>query len=445
MLQAFLHYIQQKDLIVPHQKVLLAISGGMDSMVMLRLFHQSGIAFEIAHCNFGLRGVESDLDQQLVLETAKKLGIIVHHKRFDTKGYAQSNGLSIQMAARELRYSWFETLRNNRNLDLIATAHHQDDHTETVLINIIRGSGIKGLQGILPTRDQLIRPMLFATRADIERYAKDNNLVYREDASNADTKYLRNKIRHQLISLCKEINPSFNQSIQRLSDIALESQLFLTHYIKLIRQDILHQEGDLLYLSIEKLKGYPAPGLILYELLKEYAFTPEVCAEIGQSMNSQPGKSFFSTHYQCMKDRSFFILKAIGAPTDRFQTFVSAPGQSLVLGKHQLDISEILSPEQLRYEVYGKSQTALWDADRLSFPLEVRHARAGDYFIPSGMHGKKKISDFFTDLKLNAIQKAQCLVVVSGQDIVWVVGYRIDERYKATPKTQRIIMANWVS
>jgi tRNA(Ile)-lysidine synthase len=421
-------HIKQKGLFKFDEKILLAVSGGIDSMAMMHLFRDAGFDFGVAHCNFKLRGRESDSDEQLVEETAMKMGVPFFKKSFPTREYAHNHGVSIQMAARELRYKWFEEIRSQNNYEHIATAHHRDDHTETVFINITRGSGLGGLRGIPVKNGKIIRPIACFSRHQLNDYVYKNKILYREDTSNADDKYLRNRIRHHVIPLLKQINPSLDRAIEELSGSVRQAYELADYLIKKEIRPNIRFIGERLEIPVNSIINTPGQTIILSEILKPFNFQFPVVQDILDALQSQPGKLFYSSTHVCLKDRHFLIIHPI-PETDRSSIYYVEQGlEKVELPSGQMQFFQYTAENIPDFS--GDNNTAFLDLEKLQFPLEIRNPRNGDHFIPLGMSGKKKISDFLTDMKIPRTQKDKVWLLVSHETIVWVAGYRIHEHYK---------------
>ncbi len=427
-------FVSEHHLFTPDNKVLLTVSGGVDSMVMMRLFHRLGMNCSVAHCNFQLRGEESDEDENFVRQKSKDINFPVFVTRFETTEYADENQLSIQMAARELRYTWFEKLAKVHHFNFIAVAHNRDDSMETFFINLGRGSGISGLTGIRAVSGNIIRPLLFACRTEIMEYATDNVIKFREDSSNSSDKYLRNYIRHQVIPVLEEVFPKFRDTLSHNIEKLTDANEIFQYAIQSISSEILSSNGKLVQISISGLLKTLVPKTVLFEILKPYAFTSVVVEEIFHSLNGISGKKFFSASHMVVKDREYLIV---------------SNNQDVVTSKFYIeeDVSQITEPLVMEFHSYDRTfdfliekdvKLALLDFDKLYFPLILRKWLQGDYFIPLGMNGMKKISDFFIDQKLSLIDKQNTWILTSGDQIVWVVGHRIDDRFKVTDSTKKI-------
>lgn len=438
MLELLKEYIEQHDLFTPDQPILLAISGGIDSMVMAELFYRAKYNFAIAHCNFGLRGSESNHDEKFVESIARSYNVPFYVKHFKTREYAGFNKISVQMAARTLRYEWFEELLHTDGFKAVATAHHLDDQIETFFINVLRGTGISGLHGILPNRTNIVHPLMFAFRRNIEEFASDEAIGFREDSSNRTTKYVRNKIRHDLIPLLGEINPEFRKTITATIDRVRDAELLLRNYIKEILSRIRSEENGVIKFHIESLRQLHPTGLYLFELLQPYNFNRSVCDEIAESLEEIPGKQFFSNTHRILKDREYLILTETGG-------LIADLVDETVIEEHT---TEITKPIHLRIsrmqndfdiEISRSSTIAMFDSSKIEFPLSLRKWREGDSFIPYGMNQKKKLSNYFIDNKFSLVEKENSWLLLSGNNIIWLVGHRIANPCRITPATDEIL------
>jgi len=449
LVTSFLNHIKKEKLFHPKEKILLTVSGGIDSILMCELFHKAGLIFGIAHCNFQLRAAESDADEAFVRTIAEKCKIPFHVVKFNTEVFSKKNKLSIQVAARELRYRWFEEIREQFNYNYIATAHHQDDSIETFFINLIRGTGISGLHGILPKQGYIIRPMLFTTKNEIEKYVKKNKLKYREDSSNASDKYVRNKIRHYITPVLKELNPGFENTINKNIQHLREVEIIYKNDIEAKRIKIVKQEKNTVFISIKLLMKLHPVTTYLYEFLKPFNFNATTVEEIIFSLDGESGKQFFSSSHRLIKDRKLLIIepkiKTQQLRTKNLNGKINSTNSDIKILSNQGKIemngfklnfkSKIFDPKS---EIPASSSTAILDFDKLDFPLEIRKWQKGDVFYPLGMKGKKKLSDFFIDKKLSINQKESLWLLTSAGKIVWIIGQRIDERFKITDKTRKI-------
>lgn len=430
MVKDFLDFISTNNLCDKGDKILLAVSGGVDSVVLVRLFKDAGFNFAIAHCNFQLRGSESDGDEAFVRELAGLNHVSCFVRSFDTKNYAAMHGVSIQMAARDLRYAWFADLIAEHGIKYIATAHHLDDSLETVLFNLAKGTGISGARGILPKQNNLIRPLLFASKEDILSYARNNGLQWREDSSNESTKYSRNLIRHEVIPVLKKINPSlvstFMQTRQRLED----AEKVLMQKVDQVRSESFSFQGEDVYVPKEAIARQPAT--VVEELLKPYSVNWQQVQEILSGLDGLAGKVFLSGSHQLNIDRSHLIISPLKGEVG--EEYIQS--QDEFVGNEVVKLRCYLADDTGK--VLRKKNEASVDFDRLNFPLKLRKWKEGDVFCPLGMRGKKKVSDFMIDEKIPLNLKERVCVIESAGEVVWVVGHRVDDRFKVRPDTKRI-------
>lgn len=405
-------------------------------MAMLHLFSLCEWDFAIAHCNFTLRGKESDGDAELVEKVALDLGKQLFIKKFDTKKYASENNLSIQVAARNLRYNWFEELCNENGFDVIAVAHNANDVAETMLINLVRGTGLKGLTGIKAKRGRVIRPLLFATRAQIEVFVSENGLIFRSDASNDDNKYTRNLIRNAIIPTLCQINPSFIEGMNSTASHLSHINQAVCEDMLIFHKRVYSQTTDFIGYSIYELTKYPYSQEYILREFEQYGFSPSDCTNIYGSLFSQPGKEFISSSHRVLRDREYLMVTSITSLSRNVKVEIDEKQVHLVF-----PLSLIF--EQIPYEpslsISTSNLVANIDMDTLCFPLTLRKWKTGDWFIPFGMKGKKKISDFLIDAKVPRFEKDSVYVIESSGKIVWVVGYRIDNRFAVNASTTKIL------
>jgi tRNA(Ile)-lysidine synthase len=424
------HIIQNFDFLIG-KRLLLATSGGLDSMIMVDLFHKLSFDMAMAHCNFQLRGIESFEDQKFVQNYADANEIDVFITQFDTTTFAKDFKLSIQVAARELRYSWFYELLETKKYDYILTAHHADDNLETFVINLIRGTGLEGLTGIPAQNGNIIRPLLIFSRQEIELYAKENSIEWREDSSNTSDKYLRNKIRHNVVPVLKELNPDFLSSFLKTQAYLHESKAMAEDASILVYQQVAVEKGEEIHFDLNKLKKLPNYKSYLYEWLNEFKFS--AWEDIYDLVDGQSGKQVFSDGFRLLKDRDSLILCPINNEDEIEEYYIF---------KDQKEINVPLNLSFLKVtDTSLVSNTTIFvDEDKLWFPLVLRHWKHGDKFQPTGMEGKsKKVSKFFKDNKLSLIEKENSWILCSDNQIVWIVGFRQDERFKIGNRTKKIL------
>ncbi|HZW63812.1 MAG TPA: tRNA lysidine(34) synthetase TilS [Flavobacteriaceae bacterium] len=412
-------------------KVLVAVSGGIDSVVLTHLCTTLGLNISLAHCNFNLRGKESDADEDFVIEFADELELEVFIQNFDTQDYARSHSLSLQMAARQLRYSWFDELSNQLNFDSILTAHHADDNLETFLINLSRGTGLEGLTGIPEINGKVIRPLLPFSRQEIENYAKNQGLQWREDSSNVSEKYLRNKIRHQVIPTLKEINPKFLQNFLTTQKYLEKSKKLLDQTVNEVFTKVAKQvSANEIHYSISELKKLQPIETYMFELFKAYQFT--AWNDIVELLDAQTGKYITSKTHRLLKNRTHLILTSLKSSDDT-EIPIRVNTQEVETPAGLLQIEKVEKIEKT------STNSIYVDKDLLKFPITVRLWQNGDYFYPFGMQGKKKLSKFFKDEKYSIVDKENAYVLSSENSIVWVLNKRPDDRFKVTDKTKNIL------
>ena len=435
MLQQLSHHINSHFSFLLDKKLLIACSGGLDSTVLTRLFKELEYNISLSHCNFSLRGKESDGDEKFVASLADKLSIPIFNKTFDTKQYASKHKISTQMAARDLRYEWFNELCAAHSFDYVLTAHHLDDDLETFFINLSRGTGLRGLTGIPEINDKTVRPLLNFSREEILNYAKDNKISWREDSSNKKSDYLRNKVRLEVLPEYKKLTDSVLSSFQQTQYHLQDSQLLVNDYMMLIQALVVTKTKEGVQLNIQKLEELPNTNALLYELLSSYGFT--AWEDILDLLKAQSGKQVFSNTHRLVKNRGVLLLTEI-IDQDKVEIFsISA------------DLNEIKSPLHLEFENVNSvtevnRNTIYIDKEKLTFPLELRKWKDGDVFHPFGMKGKKKLSKFFKDEKLSLVAKEKIWVLVSDNKIVWVVGMRSDSRFKVGDDTNDILKITFI-
>ena len=445
MLKEFKAFIISEKLFGAEDRILLAVSGGIDSVVMCELFHRAGYGFGIAHCNFNLRGKESDADEAFVEQLAKKYQVPFYCKKFLTKKDARNKKISVQMAARELRYKWFEELRIKETYHSIATAHHLDDQIETFFINLLRSTGIAGLHGIFPIQGNLVRPLLFFHRDDIAAFARKHEIVYREDSSNAETKYLRNKIRHEIVPVFCKLNPAFPQILTETIHRMRETEVIFRNAIEKVRKTIIRNEVNGTRIRIEDLKKLTPVDSYAFELLSPFGFNEVVISDIIHSPDEASGKIFYSQTHRLIRDREELIINPIPdkIESQSKSTDISIPEYKREIRKPiRLSFTRVLTGKT--FSIDPSNEVANLDLNNIIFPLTVRRWKRGDSFYPLGMDNKKKLSDYFIDRKLSIPENENIWLLCSGAHILWIIGHRINHRYRVTTKTKEVLQVRWV-
>lgn len=435
MIQRFIKYIKENHLFNQGDTVLVGVSGGVDSVVLLDLLDKAGFSVAIAHCNFRLRGTESDGDERLVDDLAKKYDVPIFKTAFDTADYAQENGISVEMAARELRYQWFEMIRSTHHFDCIAVAHHRDDQLETFFLNLVRGTGIAGLTGMRPVNGKLVRPLLFASREEIEIYRHENFLDFREDSSNQNSDYQRNKIRHNVLPVMETLNPSFREGLIKTMSYLEDVSKICDKAIQQAWERVALRKGNETLISISELKLLDPLPAYLFVFLKPYGFNSVIIGDIVSSLEGISGKKFISQTHRLVRDRESLILTPL-TPGNRKQFYLDEAMTELIFPVH-LKVS--VSEKKNKFKIPDSRFLACIDRDKVQFPLLIRKWQGGDYFKPLGMSGFKKISDFFIDSKLSLPEKENVWILANGEQIIWIIGHRLDDRFKITSGTQNIL------
>lgn len=436
LLSPFLQIISKYHLL--NAKVLLAVSGGIDSVVLCELSKQVGLNFSISHCNFGLRGEESERDEAFVRDLGDKYGVDVFIKKFDTPAYAEKNTLSIQEAARELRYNWFEEIRKEKEFAFTLLAHHANDNIETLLMNFFRGTGLEGLSGMPEEKKEAhcLRPMLALKRKDIEAFAKEHNLEWVEDSSNASNKYTRNFFRNEVIPLIQKVYPQAEENLLNNIKRFKQTAALYNEAVEGLKKKVCEIKGEEVHLSVLKLMKYKNSALI-YEIIKDYGFNDKAVDEVIKLADADSGKYIANDKYRIIRHRKWFIISPIATTA---QTFViDKENELLAFGNQQLELKRI--PIE-KFTLNKSELIAQLDAKEIEFPLVLRKWKTGDYFYPLGMRKKKKVSRFFIDQKLSKTNKEKVWVLESHKKIVWIVGYRIDDRFKVTDTTKEVLQLN---
>ncbi len=421
-----------------NDRYLLAVSGGIDSVTLADLFHRLGCRFDLAHCNFSLRGAASDADQAFVEHLASSLQVACHVKTFDTEQYASGKGISLQMAARDLRYGWFAELAAT-GYDAVAVAHNRNDDVETLLLNLARGCGLRGLTGMKARQDKVIRPLLFATRSEIQEYASLRKLEWREDASNASDKYLRNRIRHHVVPELTRVNPAFLQHAADMMNRLGQTEKLFGMFIDEVRTRHCTRQAGRFLIDIAGICEYPAAETLLYELLREFGCTDLHTVPILESFAATPGKRFYTRTHCITRDRTHLVVTPLSKLSDgewRIDADTGAVSDPLQLRFRHFQAEDYIIPRV--------ASIASLDAGCLEFPLILRRWKQGDRFQPLGLSGHKKISDYLINNKVPLPDKDHTWVIESGGNIVWLVGHRIDDRVKITPATATVLQIEYL-
>ncbi len=441
MLSDFFRFIKEHKLFTSQDKILLGVSGGIDSMVLAHLFQKSDFEYAIAHCNFGLRGKESDEDERFVREYSEISGIPFFSKKFNTKAFAEKNGISVQMAARDLRINWFKELIRSNDYRYYATAHHNDDQIETFLINLIRGTGIRGLHGILPKSGKLIHPLLFTNRKEIENYSSENNIGFREDSSNKKTDYERNRIRHELLPVLNRISPGYRQTFKNNIERFRATEKIFNLHIKETWKSVAKEDGKETRISITSLHALEEVQLYLFEFLFPFGFNESDVQQIANALTGQPGKQFYSGSHQLLIDREWIMIKAFSKDDKIQEEFFITKDQTIISNPINLEFKNFKKDKGFR--INSNEFICQLDANTLVFPLKIRKWKQGDFFYPLGMKGKKLLSDYFTDRKFSLFQKEEIWLLTSSEKIVWVIGHRSDDRYKIKGSTENVLEVSY--
>lgn len=424
-------FIAGENLLSPDKKLFVAVSGGLDSVVLCHLLHQSGYNFTILHCNFKLRGEESERDEAFVRHLAEQYGCAVQVESFNTKEYAESRRISVQLAARELRYRWFDEVMGEDKKAVLLTAHHADDNMETMLMNIFRGSGLRGVRGILPKQQRIVRPLLCARRKELEEYAKEHQLQWVEDSSNLSDKYTRNFFRHHVIPVIKERIPSAEENLENTLKILRKTSLFYEYSIERTKRKLFEPQGRLEGIPVLKLKSYPGYEALLWEIIQEFGFTFGQLQDVLHLLEAETGKYVQSPTHRIIRNRKFLLIAPLHKEASADFLLVEHENETLELPgcmmKFSVKVIESLA------DIPKDPYVAVFPLEKISFPLIVRKWKKGDYFYPFGMKKKKKkLSRFFIDLKLSAPEKESQYVLEMDKKILWVIGRRTDERFMIT-------------
>lgn len=429
-------FVSENNLFCKNDRILIALSGGVDSVVLAHLMLKANYDIALAHCNFHLREEESNRDEAFVRSWAEKNGVRLFVKEFDTFAYMKENKLSLEMAARDLRYQWFDSLLKEYGFSYLATAHHLDDSIETFFINLLRGTGIAGLHGIQAKNDKIVRPLLFATREEILSYAKKNSISFVEDSTNSETKFTRNKIRHNLFPVLRELNPNFEFALKKDIEHLRDTEFVFRREIEKVKQEIIEKEKDVFKIKIERLQELTPLNIYLYEILSEYGFNETHINDILLCLSENSGKQFFSKTHRLLKDRQYIFIDKIKDESKNDFFLINQEQGSLIYPlRMQMEVMR-----DLKFVNISKSKNiAMLDFDLLKFPLVLRKWRQGDSFVPFGMKKEKKLSDYFTANKYSLIDKEKQWILCSEEKIIWIVGERIDNRFRISNTTKNIL------
>jgi tRNA(Ile)-lysidine synthase len=436
MQDEFLKYLINICKCSSNSRFLLAVSGGIDSVVMTYLFHMADLNFSIAHCNFHLRGKESDIDQQFVEDLATRLGHACFVKHIKLDAIRKEQGISVQMAARDLRYAWFNELAEQEGFNYIVVAHNRNDVVETMMMNLSRGCGIRGLTGIKPVMNKIVRPLIFASRDDIVRFANEKKLKWREDLSNSQIKYERNRIRHEIIPEFEKLNPAFLQSaVETIRHLEQTEQLF-DLMLKEVKKQIWTELPDRNLVNIDKLLEFPAVETILFETLRNFGLNPSGARSLANSLESISGKQFITGTHCITRDRSNLIITEI---KQHIESGLEITNDTLQVS-YPVYMTFRIFEKPKKYDIPVEKNIAALDADLVGFPIKLRRWQKGDAFHPLGLKGSMKLSDFLINNKVPLPDKQKVWILESNRKIIWIVGHRIDDRFKITSATSKILL-----
>ena len=435
LLTAFINHIRDNRLFQSPGRLLLAVSGGIDSVVLCELCHRAGYLFHLAHVNFQLRGKESDEDELLVRRLAEQYNAPLYVKKIDTNTYAETNKLSIQVAARELRYAWFNELLNEE-LRYVVTAHHADDNIETVLMNFFRGTGITGLRGMLPVTGNIVRPLLPFHKEELFRFAMENKLMWREDSSNASEKYSRNNFRHTIIPAISKIYPSVEQNLVNNIQRFAEIEVLYQQAIAIHKKKLIEQKGAEVHIPVLKLLKAEPLETIVHEIIKDYRFTAHQSEEVIRLLKGRQGSFVQSPTHRIIRNRDWLIITP-NRPPESHHVLISKEEEKIEFAAGVLEMKIVPAGKVNLSSLPG---SAFLDVKKVTFPLLLRKWRQGDYFYPLGLAKKKKVSRFLIDQKVSPTDKENVWVLESDRRVCWIVGMRIDDRFKVTDGTKEVLV-----
>lgn len=440
LFEKFIAFIKKENLFQPKDKLLLAVSGGVDSVVLCNLCKQAGYDFVITHCNFRLRGEESERDEQFVEGLAEIYHVPFFVKSFNTIDIAATTKKSIEETARDLRYKWFEEIRIENDFNYIVAAHHADDNIETVLMNFFRGTGIKGLRGILPKQGKIIRPLLFARRSELEAFTSNNNLSFVTDYTNAENKYTRNYFRNTILPLLSETFPEAKENILKNIQRFTETEILYRQSIDWHIKKLVEPKGNEVHIPVLKLLKAKPLVTVLYEICKEYGFTAHQVEKIIALLKSETGKYIQSATHRIIKNRNWLIITLVDTAMAQ-HILIEEKDKKIILKEGQIQIEK---QDAGKVQLVTDRSIAMLDEAEITFPLLLRNWKQGDYFYPLGMQKKKKINRFLTDQKLSLVEKENTWILEMNKRIIWIVGMRIDDRFKVTPATKKIVKISYL-
>lgn len=440
LIEKIARYIRKNDLLPQYSvKIIVGVSGGVDSSVLLYILRQLGYDCQAAHCNFHLRGKESWRDEKHAASLASSMNVGFFKKDFNTQYVAKQRNISVEMAARDLRYRWFEHLRREQNAEVIAVGHHRGDNIETFFLNLIRGTGIRGLSGIRSKNEKIIRPLLNITKQELLQFAEKNQITYITDSSNLEEKYVRNKIRFKLFPFLQTLNPSIEQVLLRTIENLTEVIKIYDFHVKKMKNKVFN--SDIGIINIPRLQESSSPESILFEILKNYGFNHDVIFNIARTVRGLSGKKFYASQFILIKDRKQFLLIPRNGNSENKVYEIAESEKEIAI---PLPIRIYYENVRNNFQIKCDSNTAYFDIDKLQFPLQLRKWKRGDRFIPFGMQNFQKLSDYFNNNKVSRLEKENIWLLCSGNDIIWIIGKRTDNRYKINSTTRRVIIFEYL-